>query len=69
LPAGRPGEVANVEHLSMEEAKEIVRLGNELHNKLLMSKLTALKKGLAELREELLAPTELSRPRAGRKKR
>jgi hypothetical protein len=34
FPAGRPGEVANVKHLSMERAQKIVRLANELHEAL-----------------------------------
>lgn len=42
LPAGRLGEVANVEHLSMEQAKKVVRLANEIHHELVEAKMVHL---------------------------
>ena len=44
LPAGRPGEVANVEGLTMGEAHEIVRIANKIHHRLTMEKLNELQK-------------------------
>lgn len=32
LPAGRPGEVAKVDHLTLEQAKELVAAANAIHN-------------------------------------
>lgn len=49
LPAMRPGEVANVAHLKMKQAKEIVRLANELHGMLFMAKLEGLQDSIARL--------------------
>lgn len=53
LPAGRPGEVANVKHLSMVRAQEIVRLANALHLEITKAKIEGLDAGLRELAEHL----------------
>jgi len=49
LPAGRPGEVADVRHLSMKEAQRIVRLGNQLRDALVASKLREIEAELGAL--------------------
>ena len=38
LPAGRPGEVADVSHLTMAEARDIVRLANEIHDEIVRAR-------------------------------
>ena len=38
LPAMRPGEVAKVGHLTMDEAQEIVNTANRLYNMLVQAK-------------------------------
>lgn len=53
LPAGRPGEVANVEHLTMEEAKTIVGLANQLAHALQMAKMNYVIRELDRLSDQL----------------
>jgi hypothetical protein len=52
----RPGEVANVEHLTMRQAREIVRLANTLHAKLVEARLEKLSADLQSI-HELLSTT------------
>lgn len=49
LPAMRQGEVADVSHLTMAEAQEIVRLGNELYYVLQRVKFRRIEERLQEL--------------------
>jgi hypothetical protein len=49
LPAGRPGEVCNVSHLSMGRAQEIVSLANGLYHRLTMLQLEQLGDDIAAL--------------------
>jgi phosphotransferase system HPr-like phosphotransfer protein len=49
----RPGEVANVEHLTMRQAREIVRLANTLHAKLVEARLEKLSADLQSIHELL----------------
>lgn len=51
LPAGRPGEVVNVERLTMKEAREIVRIANAIHHRLVREKLAGLEKHVASMVE------------------
>jgi len=55
LPAGRPGEVANVEHLTMRQAREIVNLANAIHDKLWRAKLARLERELLTMAVQLVA--------------
>ena len=52
LPAMRPGEVADVSHLTMEEAQNIVRLGNELYHAVEMARLKGIHGKLSEITED-----------------
>jgi len=58
LPAMRPGEVANVSHLTMAEATNIVRLGNELHHALIAARMGSIERRLHEL-TEMVKKTEM----------
>lgn len=51
LPAMRQGEVADVSHLTMAEAQEIVRLGNELYHILQRARLRRIGERFQELVE------------------
>jgi hypothetical protein len=57
LPAGRPGEVMNVNHLTMNEAREIVRAGNHLYRLLTVCRLNRLTLELGKLADELSEST------------
>ena len=66
LPAGRPGEVANVEHLTTSQAQEIVNLANRIHDKLIEAKLARIMRDLTDLHAEVVAsPAPPLRPREG----
>ena len=65
LPAGRPGEVANVEHLTTSQAQEIVNLANRIHDKLIEAKLARIMRDLTDLHAEVVAsPAPPLRPLA-----
>ena len=49
------GEVAKVGHLTMAEAQEIVRLGNELYNALVQAKLAWVGRELERLSAKISA--------------
>ena len=69
LPAGRPGEVANVEHLTARQAQKIVNLANRIHQELVRAKLDRLERDLLALSLEVVAASAPSpepvRPREG----
>jgi len=52
LPAMRPGEVADVSHLTMAEAQNIVRLANELHHAITAAKLKGIEQTIQALTED-----------------
>jgi hypothetical protein len=51
LPAMRQGEVADVSHMTMAEAQNIVRLGNELYHALVAARFKSIEARLRELVE------------------
>lgn len=53
LPAGRPGEVADVSRLTMGQATEIVCAANRLHNLIVAARLHGIESGLAEIAAKL----------------
>jgi hypothetical protein len=53
LPAGRPGEVARVSHLTMERAQEIVAIANRFHHELVVTRLEQLGAEITTLAAEL----------------
>lgn len=53
LPAGRPGEVANVEHLTSQEAKRIVKMANDFCRALDDIRMAYLWRELESIREEI----------------
>lgn len=53
LPAGRPGEVANVSHLTMKQAQRIVMAANRLHRVLEELHMQALWKAIDDITERI----------------
>lgn len=53
LPAGRPGEVANVEHLTRQEAQRIVKMANDFYSALDEIQMAYLWRELESIREEI----------------
>jgi hypothetical protein len=47
LPAGRLGKVADVEKLTMQEAREIVRIANAIHHRLVLEELSGIERDMA----------------------
>lgn len=55
LPAGRLGEIADVRHMRMRDARRIVRLANDLHCALMDAQLQAISWSVAALSAKILA--------------
>jgi len=62
MPAGRPGEVANVEGMTLAEAGEIVALANRINDVVTDSAFRRIDESLAELQRVLDAGRDEEEP-------
>ena len=53
LPAGRPGEVASVGLMSLEDAQRIVALTNKLHDELTLARLEHIEREISGLADDV----------------
>ena len=53
LPAGRPGEVANVAHMKPEEARRIVTLANKLHDEFALARMERIEREISGLADDV----------------
>lgn len=54
LPAMRPGEVANVRHLTMKQAQRVVRAANKFYDVLIEAELDGLKNEIQKVSATIL---------------
>lgn len=56
LPAGRPGTVADVSHMTTDEVREIAKAANKLHTLIVHHKLSYIGRMVEDLRQQLENP-------------